>query len=88
MKIKQGFYLKKVEDQLVIVCDKELDPSFNAVITLNDTTAYLWEMLINGTPTKEDMLNGLLGKFDISAVLALSDIDVFIRTLKENGILE
>ena len=34
------------------------------------------------------MLNMLLQKYDISTVLALNDIDVFARTLKEHGILE
>ena len=48
----------------------------------------LWNLLQNENVTKEQMLNGLLENFDISIVLALSDIDVFIRTLTEHGILD
>ena len=48
----------------------------------------MWNLLQNGNPTKEELLNGLLDNFNISTVLALNDIDVFIRTLKENGIIE
>ncbi len=88
MKIKHGFSLKKIDGQSVVVCDKTTKSSFNTVITLTDTTAFLWDMLIKGNCTKEEMLNGLLSTFDISTVLALNDIDIFIRTLKENGILE
>ncbi len=88
MKIKQGFSLKNIDGQSVIVGDKSTKSSFNTVITLTDTTAFLWNMLVQGNATKEDMLNGLLSTFDISAVLALNNIDVFIRTLKDNGILE
>ena len=88
MKIKQGFSIKNIDGQPVIVCDKTLYPNFNVVITLSETSSLLWDMLINGTATKENMLNALLDRFDISTVLALNDIDVFIRTLKENGILE
>jgi len=88
MKIKQGFSLKEIEGQSVIVGDKTIKSSFNTVITLTDTTAFLWNMLASGNATKEEMLNGLLSTFDISVVLALNDIDVFIRTLKDNGILE
>ncbi len=88
MKIKQGFSLKNINGQSVIVCDKSLNPDFNVVITLSETSVLLWNMLINGNTTKEDMLKALLARFDISTVLALNDIDVFIRTLNENGILE
>ena len=88
MKIKQGFSLKTENGQTVVICNKNINRDFNSTILLTDTSVYLWNLLQNGTPTKEQMLNGLLDNFDISTVLALNDIDVFIRTLKENGILE
>ena len=88
MKIKQGFDIKKENGETIIVCDKNLRRDFNSIIVLSDTSAFLWELLQNKNANKEQMLNGLLQNFDISTVLALSDIDVFIKTLKENGILE
>lgn len=88
MKIKNGFKLKNINDQTIIVCDKSIFPDFNTVIALTDTSIILWNMLINGKTSKEEMLHELLNKFDISTVLALNDIDVFLKTLKENGILE
>ena len=88
MKIKNGFSLKKEDGQAIIVCDKTLHPDYTSVIALTDTSAYLWDLLKNENATKEQMLNAMLNKFDISTVLALNDIDVFIRTLNENGILE
>ena len=88
MKIKQGFSLKHENGQTVIICDKNINRDFNSTILLTETSAYLWNLLQNEKATKEQMLNGLLDNFDISTVLALNDIDVFIRTLRENGILE
>lgn len=88
MKIKQGFSIKKENGENIIVCDKSIHREFNSIILLSDTSAYLWELLQNEDATKAQMLNGILQKFDVSTVLALSDIDVFIKTLKENGILE
>lgn len=88
MKIKQGFHTKTIDGNLVIVCDKATNPDFNVVISLTETSALLWDMIMQGNATKEKLLNALLERFDISTVLALNDIDVFIRTLKENGILE
>lgn len=88
MKIKNGFTLKTENGQTVIIGDKNLNPDFNSTILLTDSSIYLWELLQKGNLSKEQMLNALLDKFDISTVLALNNIDVFIRTLKENGILE
>lgn len=88
MKIKQGFSLKTEDGQTVIIVDKNINRDFNSTIFLTDTSVFLWNLLQNENPTKEQMLNALLDNFDISTVLALNNIDVFIRTLKENGILE
>ncbi len=88
MKIKNGFTLKTENGQTVIIGDKNLNPEFNSTILLTDSSIYLWDLLQKGNLSKEQMLNALLDKFDISTVLALNNIDVFIRTLKENGILE
>lgn len=88
MKIKPGFKLKSENSQTYIVCDKSVNPSFNSTIFLTETSEHLWKMLQSGTVNKEEMLNSLLENFNISTVLALNNIDVFIRTLKENGILE
>lgn len=88
MKIKQGFSLKTENGQNVIICDKSVNRDFNSTIFLTETSVYLWDLLQNENAGKEQMLHGLLQRFDISTVLALNNIDVFIRTLKENGILE
>lgn len=88
MKIKQGFRLKNENGQTIVVCDKNINPTFNSTITLTETSAFLWNMMQDKTTTKEEMLNGLLCNFDISTVLALNNIDIFIKILKENGILE
>lgn len=88
MKLKQGFSLKREDGQIVVVCDKSINPNFNTTIMLTEISAYLWELLECKSASKEDMLNALLEKYDISTVLALSNIDIFIKTLKENGILE
>ena len=88
MKIKQGFNLKTENGQTVVACDKNINRDFNGAIVLTETSAFLWNMIQNENASKEKMLNALLDNFDISTVLALNNIDVFIKTLKENGILE
>ena len=88
MKIKQGFSLSEENGQYVIVCDKNINRDFNSTIFLTESSVYLWNLLQSQNVTKEQMLSGLFDNFNISTVLALNNIDVFIRTLRENGILE
>lgn len=85
MRIKEGFSLKNFEGQYTVVADNgELENT----IVLTDTALFLWNMLKEKDASKTEMLNALLSNFDISTVLALGDIDVFLRTMKENGITE
>ena len=82
MHIKDGFTVKNLQGQMTVVAEKGIDNT----IVLTETALFLWKMLENGNPTKSEMLNALLDNFEISTVLALGDIDVFIRTMRENGI--
>ena len=85
MRIKDGFSLKNYEGQYTVVAEKgELENT----IVLTDTSLFLWNLLKEKDVSKTGMLNALLDNFDISTVLALGDIDVFLRTMKENGIIQ
>ncbi|HAL20054.1 MAG TPA: hypothetical protein DDY61_00450 [Ruminococcaceae bacterium] len=84
MHIKDGFTVKNLQGQMTVVAEKGIDNT----IVLTETALFLWKMLENGNPTKSEMLNALLDNFEISTVLALGDIDVFLRTMRENGIIE
>ena len=88
MKIKDGFELEN-RSGLNVVVRKSADTTspFNTII-LTDTSVFLWNLLKEKDVTKTEMLGALIENFDISTVLALGDIDVFVRTMKENGIIE
>lgn len=80
--------MKNVSGQLTVVADRRIIKNFNNVIVLSETAAFLWELLSERNVTKQEMLECLLERFDISTVLALGNIDVFVRTMKENEIIE
>ena len=85
VRIKDGFSLKNFEGQYTVVSDNgELENT----IVLTDTSLFLWNLLKEKNASKTEMLNALLSNFDISTVLALGNSDVFLRTMKENGIIE
>ena len=85
MKIKDGFLLRQVASQSVVLpTGGEMD--LNMMITLNDTGAFLWEHL--QTETDEDALvAALLGEYDVDADTARRCVRSFVEKLNANGFL-
>ena len=88
MKIKSGFELVNRDGFNVVVNKNKNTSSPDNIITLTETATFLWNLLKEKDVTKTEMLGALIDNFEISTVLALGDIDVFVRTMKENGIIE
>lgn len=83
MKIKSGCSIIQVDGQYLVQ-----GPNIKAVITLDEISLFLWNELKDKEFSKNELLDLLLQKFEISTVLALGEIDKFVRVLKENGIIE
>lgn len=88
LKIKEGFELKEKAGQYVVAVKNGYSAKLENTIALSETAVFLWNLLKEREATKTEMLDALIANFDISTVLALGDIDVFVRTMKENGIIE
>ena len=86
MKIKDGFVLRKVADTFVAVATGEEAVNFNAMVTTNETGAFLWEKLKNDT-TEEALLAAILAEYDVDEETAKADISEFLETLKEGKLL-
>lgn len=87
MKIKDDFILRKVADSYVVVPVNSMTINFNGIINLNETGAFLFEILQKGAD-KQTLLKKLMSEYEVSADNAESDIDKFIQKLKDEDILE
>ena len=87
MKIKEGYILKNSSGNYVVSVN-DGNVKLNNSIVLTETAVFLWNLIKDKHLTKVQMLNELINNFDISTVLALGDIDIFIRTMMENDIIE
>lgn len=85
MKIKDGFLLRKVAGQMVVLpTGSDLD--LNMMITLNDTGAFLWERLQSETD-EDTLVAALLGEYDVDEATARSCVQAFVQKLNDNGFL-
>lgn len=85
MKIKDGFILRSVAGQTVVLpTGDELD--LNMMITLNETGTFLWEHLQAETDEKA-LVAALLDEYDVDAETAAAAVAGFVAKLENNGFL-
>ncbi len=87
MKIKNGFLLRQVGEQNVVVAVGEESRNFNGIIRLNNTGRFLWEKLQNET-SENGLVSAMLTEYDIDEATAKNDIADFLSTLKEADLLD
>lgn len=85
MKIKNGFVLRQVAGQTVVLpADSALD--LNMMITLNETGAFLWERLQNDTD-EAALVAALLEEYDVDEETAKQSVQAFVKKLSDNEFL-
>lgn len=87
MKIKDSYVLRSVAGENLIVPVGGNNINFNSAMTLNETGAFLWQLLTADT-TRDALIAAMTKEYDIDADTAAKDIDIFITSLKEHSILE
>ena len=86
MKLKDGFVLRQVAGQSVVLPGGDaLD--LNMMITLNDTGAFLWEHLQQET-NEDALVAALLSEYDVDADTARRAVVAFVEKLNANGFLQ
>lgn len=85
MKIKEGYLLHTISGQRVVLpSGGELD--LNVMITLNETGAFLWELLQSETD-EAALVNALLGEYDVDEETAAKCVAVFVENLRSHDFL-
>lgn len=87
MKIKEGYLLREVAGQFLVVPVGSQAISFNGIITLNKTGKVIWEVLQKET-SKQAIIEALTHRFEVSIEQASQDIDAFLAVLQKHQLLE
>ena len=85
MKLKDGFILREVAGQTVVLpVGGDLD--LNMMITLNETGAFLWKQLENEND-EAGLVAALLAEYDVDEATGKTAVEGFVAKLNENGFL-
>ncbi len=86
MKIKEGFMLRRLGKDYGAVAMGKARKEFNGLIRMNETGKFLWDCLKKGC-TEEELVQSLMGEFEVSEEEARKDAGEFAERLKKAGIL-
>lgn len=87
MKIKEGFILRKIANNDMVVPIGNNIADFNGVISLNETAAFLWRHLLADI-TLPELTNVYMQQYGISTETAKIDTECFLMQLKRRNMLE
>lgn len=87
MKPKEGFLLREVDNTSIVVATGAAATEFSGLITLNQTGTFLWRCLENGA-TEDELVTKLLAEYEIDEACARRDVQAFVKSAKDAGLLE
>lgn len=88
MKIKDGFILRQICGEYVVVGEGLAQVNFNKMLSLNETAAYLWEAVQGKQFTKEDLVKLLLDRYEVAEEVAAGDVDKLLDIWLKEGVAE
>ena len=88
MKSKEGFKMRTIINEKLIVSEGRKNIDFNKIIRLNETSAYLWENLVGKDFTIDDMVALLTAEYEVDEATAKNDCEALIQQWAENELVE
>ena len=89
MKIKKGFVIQKIAGSYLACATGKLAKEFSGMVKLNESGVFIWNMICEGNDiSRDELVEGFCAVYEIEKEIAERDVDGFIATLSDNGILE
>jgi len=87
MKIKEGFKMRLLGKEHIVVPEGLGLINFNKMIVLNSSAAYLWESVQSKEFSVEDLKDLLLAQYDVDSQTAAADSQKIADSWIESGIV-
>ena len=88
MKAKPGFNLRVVCGENIIVAEGEENIDFSNIISMNESSAYLWQNIQGKEFTHEDLVGLLTQEYEVDEATALKDVKALTELWLHAGIIE
>lgn len=88
MKAKPGFNLHVVCGENIIVAEGEENIDFSNIISMNESSAYLWQNIQGKEFTHEDLVGLLTQEYEVDEATAMKDVKALTELWLQAGIIE
>ena len=88
MKTKPGFNLRDVCGEKIIVAEGKENIDFSNIISMNESSAYLWEQIVDKEFTAEDLARLLTEEYEVDEETAYADAQALAKQWINAGIVE
>ena len=88
MRTKKGFNLRDVCGEHIVVAEGIENIDFSNIISMNETSAYLWEHIQGREFEVSDMVKLLTDAYEVDAHTAEADCATLVRQWVDAGIVE
>lgn len=88
MRIKEGFTLREIIGQFVVIGEGLKQVNFNKMISMNESAAYLWKGVEGKDFTVEDLTKLLTDKYEVSEEQAASDAAAIAQKWIDAGVVD
>ena len=88
MRIKNGFELRKICGENIIVAHGLDNIDFTKVISMNESAADIWNSVVDKDFTVEDMVKALLHNYQVDEKQAVEDSEALLKQWIEAGLVE
>lgn len=86
MRVKDGFVLREVAGQTVVIATGEASRDFHGMVKLNETGRVIWESLANGV-SEAGIVERLTAEYDVTPEKAADDVATFVAQMRDAGFL-
>ena len=80
--------MKTVAGKIIVVPVGNATLDFNAVVTLNDSGAFLFSLLKEKHQTENDLVEALLSEYEVTREIAEKDVARFVAKISDAGMME
>lgn len=88
MKIKEGFVLRSIRDDHVVVGEGLAQINFNKMLSLNESAAWLWEQVQGKEFTPAILADLLVERYEVTWEQALADAKKLTQSWINEGVAE
>lgn len=88
MKIKEGFELRSICGENIIIAHGKQNINFTKVISLNESATDVWNALVGKEFTLDDMVKVITDTYEIDEATAKADCEKLLSDWTEVGFVE